>query len=616
MTRRTLCILLSFSAVLLLTWRVGRPRSRASVPTVELSPVPEGSDNARLLRERAHLGPTEAAILLLRPGQRALAGAEAFALTGVPFCVTRDTGTALDHPLVFVPADDHSIRPSAAELAALEGFVRGGGTLILQAPADLLPSLTGVSGQKPGRRRRRLAFRTLADEGFRYLDTPEEAAILLASHKTSRGIWTHGLLTSARADAIADFPDESQPAILRRRIGAGTVYTLGFDLKDLVLRPRARRHFDAARAASNAFEPAGDVLPLILRSWYERAAPRGARLRSLPGTAEGLLLLSHDVGWGASLDGVQSLSDVEKTRPLQATWFIQTKYSKSVLPGPAYDLSLIRLIKRLHAAGHEIGSHTVSHAPDLAALPFGTGREQRRDYLPELDRTGRTNGGSLMGEVQVSKDLLEAAVGSIQGFRSAFLSSADAVDEALLRAGYRYDSSLTAPSVMTHFPFRLPLRRSLDFLSPIIEFPMSWEDENTPMDPVDARKVLDLLGKVSANEGMFVWLIHPNAMPGKRAALRAVLRGLPKGTEVWTLGRAAAFWSARESTRFSVESASAKERLLRVESPAGAWDLSFEFQSPVRSCSAGPGAQVRCAGRRVVLERSPGGPTDIRVSLK
>ena len=61
------------------------------------------------------------------------------------------------------------------------------------------------------------------------------------------------------AEAIADFPDSKEVAIVRRPLGAGAVYTIGVDLRDMVVRPQAERHFDAGRAALNGFEPAADV---------------------------------------------------------------------------------------------------------------------------------------------------------------------------------------------------------------------------------------------------------------------------------------------------------------------------------------------------------------------
>lgn len=610
--RRLLFSAAGILSVVLLVWWAGCRRS-VYVATEMLPHPPEGSENARLLRERPHASKGEAAVLLLRYGHQALAAAQAFETAGVPFCVTKSLPEALEHPLVLIPSDDRPIRPSEHERAALRAFAEGGGTLVLQLPPDRLTVLTGVSAAKPRRSRHRLLFRTGTDEGFRYLDQPEEKEILLASYKVRQGPWTHGLRLAPGTEPVALFPDEEETAVSRKRIGAGRVYTLGFDLKDVLLRPLARRHFDAARAAlPNGFEPAADVFPLILRAWYEKSRRPWARLRALPGTARGLLLLSHHIGWGATLNAAKAFALIERPRGVQATWFVETKYDKDFLSAPMLGPALIKTLRELAADGHELASHTVSHGPDLATLPFGTGRETKETYRPLLNRRGRTIGGSLMGELTVSRSLLSGSTGTIEGFRSAFLSAADDLDEGLRRAGYRYDSSCTAGSALTHFPFRMPLRRVMDLRSDILELPMSWQDENRPEDPVDPEAVLQAFAKVSANEAPFVWLIHPAGTPQKRTALTHVLDLRPKDTLVWPLGRAARFWRARSEARFALE----PDGVLRVEAPEGEHALSFELSDEILSCAADPGFKVQCSGRLVVVWDTKGRPVRVRLTWK
>jgi peptidoglycan/xylan/chitin deacetylase (PgdA/CDA1 family) len=394
-------------------------------------------------------------------------------------------------------------------------------------------------------------------------------------------------------------------------MGSGVVYTLGLDLKDAVLRPQAGRHF---RGPSTGFVPGADVWPLVFRGWYEGRSPFWVRLRALPGSSKAALILTHAIGWGSTLEGAEAFARIEEPRGVRATWFVQTRVAPSALEAPPWDGRMRKLLSGLAASGHEIAAHTVSHGPDLRMLPFGTGEEVPEDYRPSLDADGRTRGGTLMGEVRVPKLLLEAVPGArVEGLRAAFKAYPDHLDAAAARAGYKYDSSLSAGQTLGYFPFRLMPGRGMDRESAVVELPMGMEDEDAPDDPMDAGALLGLLGKTAANECPLTLLVHPNASPQKRASLIRALDGLPAGTSVLTAGEAARFWEARSRTRFSFERKGG-EALLRVWAPTGRNGLSFEVSRRVSACSSS--AKVRCSGRLVVLEESAGGPVDVRMTLE
>ncbi|MBI5622240.1 MAG: hypothetical protein HY924_00530 [Elusimicrobia bacterium] len=603
---------------LVVWWAGGLPRLGRSTPPVVL--VPTGSENGRLFQKHGRRVLGGAAVLLMGSGHQALPAARALGQAGVPFSVTHSLEEALLHRMVIIPVDDHSLRPGPEVLARLKGYAEQGGILVLQTPPDLLQTLTGIYAENPRRTRRRLAFRSAADEGFKYLDEPEEAEIRLASKRTAEGPWTHGLLAASQASPIAFFPDEGQPAILRVRHGAGAVYTLGFDLKDLVTRPRSRRHFDAGRCRNNAFEPSGDVMALVLRGWYESGPKPWVRLRSFPGTLRGLLGLSHNLGWGAEVDAVEDFSRAEKAQAIQATYFVQTKAAKDYLKGPLFDEDLSRTLRSLAGSGHELASHSVAHGADLHLNPLGTPDVPAKDYRPEVDEEGFTRDATLLGELSVSRRLIESAAGvRVEGFRSAFRRDPDFLDEGLKVSGYRYDSSLPACQTLTHAPFFLPHLRSMDLESGILELPMSWDDENAPEGALDFSKVLSLFRKVSNNETPFVWLAHPSLAPAKKVALDRVLNSLPADVAVWPLGRVAEFWETRSLVRFSY-AASGSDLVLSVSAPPGRHDLSFEVSGPVSSCSlkAGskrPGVEVSCSGRLVVLRSSDGSAVEVSIRL-
>ena len=616
--RRSLTGAAILAAILALLWFIGgsrgpRPGGRASPPPVVLS------EGGTALDDRGPRARDEVAVFLTRESQQALAAARVLETAGIPFTVTSDTETALQRRIVFVPCDDRPLRLDAAARDRLRVFVAGGGTLILQTPVDLLQGLTGLTAEEPSRTRKRVAFRTMADDGFRYLDEPEEREILLVSPKAGEGPWTHGLKSRRGvAEAVAVFPETRQAAVLRRRIGSGRVYTLGLDLRDAVLRPQTVRYAGGRQGPADAFEPGADVWPLVFRAWYEKTFPFWVRLRAFPGEGKSLLVPTHCIGWGGALDAARAFSVIERQRGVRATYFVQTAYRPSPLPVPEWDARMRKLLEQLVADGHELAAHTVSHGPDLARLPFGTGKETAARYRPSLGPEGLTHDGTLLGEIRVPKVLIEEAVPGVRviGSRSAFRSLPDSLDSALSMAGMAYDSSLGARDVLGYSPFHLLHKRAMEGESAVVELPMGVEDENAPEAPLDPEAVLRLLRKTAANESPLVWLVHPTASAARRAALARVLDGLPPGTAVLTAGELAEFWKARAKTRFSFEKTEADRATLSVWAPAGRHWLSFEVSEPVRSCEPSGDARVRCVGRLVVLEESFGGRTDIRLGLR
>ncbi len=572
----------------------------------EIGTAARAAEQAALLPDRS---PDQVAILLLDASQDALAAERALRAAGAPFTVTSDLGAALGHRLVFVPAGDRRMSLNRADVERLSAYVSGGGVLAVQATALApWPDLTGVARVAASRSRRRIRFRAGADPGFGFLVRPEQLEIPLASSSTEAGVWTGGLTARpGLADVLATFPDTREAAMTRRTLGAGRVYVIGADLRDLVVRPQAGRAFDAARAPSNAFEPAADVWPLIFRAWYEAYTPVWARLRSLPGDASGLLLLSHSIESGVSPSAARDWAVWESSRGVRATWFVQTNHSDGGQPGPFYDAGLTAGLRAIRALGGELAAHTVVHDPAFADAPHGSGVERARDYRPAED-AGRIWGETQAGEIRTPKELLESGVpgASVKGFRAPGLQFPRDLDELLTAAGYAWDSSPSAARVLTHYPYLLMRGRGLADSSGIVELPMTLEDEAPGPQP-DAAAILKVFAEVSAEEGVVVWQSRPSAAGLSRLA--AVLDGLPEKTRVEPLGDAARWWLARERARFWLAGDSAKSRTLCLVLPAGAdaAELSFEVSGPLKSCqSLSPGFEAACAGRLIRLVRTGG----------
>lgn len=607
MIRRSLLGLSSFLFLFWLLWPRAWLPSFVSVPPSLLI----ASADAELLADDGDASPDAAAILLLASDQEAFAAARVLRSAGVPFVVTRGVAEALAHRLVIVPAGERAMRLPQEDRLALGAFAANGGTLVVQAAGQApWPELTGLESAAPSRRRRRLAFRADSDDGFRLLTRPELREVRLASDAVSEGIWT-AALTPRRgaADVIASYPDTREGAMTRRRIGRGLVYALGVDLRDVFVRPQAGRDFDARRSPNSAFEPGADVWPLIFLAWYESQTPDWVRLRSLPGDASGLLLLSHSLESGDSPAAARAFSAWESSRGVTSTWFIQANETDSGQPGPFFDAGLASAVRELASNGHELAAHTAIHTENFAALPFGTGLEKRRTYRPQTVN-GALWDATVMGEIRVPKQALEQEVPDalIAGFRSPRFQFPEILDEALASTGYSWDSSLSAPASLTHRPFLLTRRRTMTAESRVVELPSTFSDElPSRLPPLEAADVLRAVDEISSEEGVVVWQSRPSERA--RALEAEVLDRLPPGVAVGPLGKSARWWGAREKTRFRLEPGrSSASRVLRLRLPpeADGAELSFEFARAVRSCAASPGVVARCAGRRAVIVKTSG----------
>jgi len=614
--RAVLVSLLSLFLFWLLWPRAWLPSGASAVTALEIR-----SPNDELLADARDFSAKDAVILLLAPEHEAFASARVLRAAGVPFIVTRDLLSAITHHMIVVPAGEHTLRLPARDRARLGAFVAGGGTIVFQATGVIqLLDLTGVSGGEASRRRRRINFTQLSDDGFRYLTRPELREIRLASDAIEEGFWTSSLRPRGHAaEPIARFDGTRDAAILRRRIGLGSVYTLGLDLRDVFVRPQTARHFDAWSSPTEQFQPGADVWPLIFRAWYEDAVPEWARLRSLPGESSGLLLLSHSLESGDSPTAAREWAAWESSHSVHSTWFVQTNDSDGGQPGPFYDAAFTSTLRALAALGHELAAHTVTHPETFDSLPTGSALERRRDYRP------MTDGGSLwdatmMGELRVPKEILEKDVPGIKvlGSRAPFLQYPPLLDEMLAASGYSWDSSLSSGQVLTHRPFLMTRRRTMTREGRVVELPMTIQDEvPSRRPPLEAADVLRVIRQVSEEEGVVVWQSRPRAENERLEA--SVLSELPAGTAIGSMGETALWWLARERTRFRLEPGPAlKQANLRVFLPpeADGVKVSFELYAPIRACSSGtPGLSYSCQGHIVTLYGT-GGAREAALALQ
>jgi hypothetical protein len=521
---------------------------------------------------------------------------------GIPFFVTRDLDQALRHRLVILYPTIDGRTFSSSEIEKLNKHVSTGGSLMsFNVLAGALKPLFGYRDAAPSRRRHRVTFSATADAVERYLNRPEEREIQLGDPKYDEIFWTNGYTPDDSSQLMAQFEDGTG-AVLRKKTGKGTAYLFGLSLQDVILRNQVNRDYDAQRQYVNVFEPGSDVWLLLLRAWYESAQPDAVRLGTIPSGNSSVFLLSHDVDWENSFDPALDFAAMEEKHHVKSSFFIQTKYVSDANSASFFFGKNLEDLNKLHAMGFSIGSHSVIHSRGFNKFELGTGTETLASYQPRGTGFDTATSATVFGEIRVSKELLNGELPGQQTvfFRAGHLRVPPTMPEALQRCGYLFDSSFTAADVLTNFPYPLPLELGFDEDSGILEFPLTFEDEESPRLDQRVARALEVIRANAENEAITSILIHPNEAHYKLNAEQAILEQLPPGVVATDMLSFARFWRARDRLKWTVIPAQTGLTVrLKVTTEEAAAGLTFNFQHPIKSVDEN--ATLGADGRQLVL---------------
>jgi hypothetical protein len=504
---------------------------------------------------------------------------------GIPFFVTRDLDQALRHPLVIVYPSAGGRTFIGEQVHNLNLHVSNGGSLLsFNVLAGALKPIFGFRDPVPSRRRHGVIFNAISDPLEQYLNRPEEREVQLGSAKYDEIFWTNGYTSDGTSDVLAHF-DDGSAAVLRKKLGAGTAYLFGLSLQDVVLRNQVDHDYDAERHYANAFEPGADVWMLMLRAWYESTQPGAVRLSAIPEAKKSVLLLSHDVDWENSFDPALDFAAMEDRHHVKSTFFIQTKYVSDANSLSFFFGRDLADLKQIQSRGFSNGSHSVNHSRGFNKFELGTGTETFPTYQPRGTGFDSATGADVFGEIRVSKQLLDGELPGQQTvfFRAGHLRVPPTMPEALQRCGYLFDSSFTAPDVLTNFPYALPLGLSFEEDSGIFEFPLTFEDEAAPRLDLRVTNMVEVIRANAENEAINVILIHTNEAHYKLNAEEDLLNQLPAGVTPTDAVSFARFWYAREHLKWSTAPAKTGQGIrLTVTTVDPVAGLTFQLRQPVK----------------------------------
>jgi hypothetical protein len=543
---------------------------------------------------------------------------------GVPISVTTDHRRALEHRAVLVYPMISGRVLEASALKALAAFPRGGGTLIgVNVHGGGLNEVFGFEEAISSRERYEIRFDT-TQPLVSGLHDPKESVLRIFSEGESdeagspqaeadpslgRDRIPLGTLgyTAPRNKPLAVFEDGTA-AITQKPYAAGGAYAFGIDLGFLILKGYNYREVGIARSYVNEYEPTLDVLLGLLKKIYLEAEPDAVTLAPAPSGRPLAVMITHDVDYPKSLLTSLRYAEYEKSQGIRATYFIQTKYIRDWNDAIFFNDESVGVLRDLEALGMEVGSHTVSHAELFSDFPLGTGTERYPAYRPFIKRRLEAVNGTILGELRVSKFLLDHFLqgAPVVSFRPGFLSNPFALPQALKATGFLYTSTITANKSLTHLPFQLTYNRDFWAEVDVYEFPITVEDEHLPRMGDRLPQAVELARKISRSGGIFVVLIHPDVLGHKFEFEKGFIEAVKDYAWFGSVSDFGAWWAARDKVEVDVSS-DPRQAIVTLEIPDRLRGLTLQIPAGFRIAEIQPEQlEVSQNGATVVLGEAQG----------
>lgn len=481
-------------------------------------------------------GATRLAVLVTDIDSDWIGMVRALKARGIPATFTRDVGEATRHHAVIAYPMISGRLLTGDQIRALAAFVhRGGGLMTFDLAGGGLEPLFGIKGEVTGRARRSVLWS--AENGSDASTTPLNAPAMEATIGSEA-------LTLAGATALARYDDRSVAMSCNRATGQACV--LGVDVGSYANRAYNLRAEPLAGGYVDGFADGLDRLVDAVRDFYVANEPNAYLIGTAPAPYAASLIVTHDLDAGHALADSVSLATALRRRGVDATFFMQTKYVRDWNDDVFFRADALPHLRQLRSLGMEVGSHSVAHARAFNTFQMGDGSETYPSYRPFVTSQQSARGGTVMGELRVSKYLLDAGIGQqTLSFRPGHLRNPNGLPQALAATGYRYTSDLTGENALTNYPYQLAYGRAGPGLVPVWEFPVSIEDEAG--EPFAARvpQSITLIDRMAARGGVTTMLVHPDH-GAKRDAELAIIDHYSGKLWIGSMGRFGAWWRARD----------------------------------------------------------------------
>lgn len=477
---------------------------------------------------------------------------------GFSYDTTDNLNTAFNYPVIIFATRVQASTFNASEKQQIKDYVNAGGNVIISSLRDEdLFDLAGVSNATSNNELYKLTWKTDEHpELFYQINDTLETTISLGRESSGPTFFTR-YYTLDGGTALAHYENDSVAAIYNE-YGLGTCYTIGADFREVIYRNQIDSDVSAHRTYSNGFEPTSDVICFLVKNIVRKYIPNSIVKYTIPSNAKSVVMVTHDIDSRTAMDTMQAFSEYEMNNGVPGQYNITTRYFNDALMSNFY-VGTSALINDVINDGHTIASHSVGHFPDFAddaIFPFGTLGNTFANYHPSHSG-GVTTGGTVLGELEVSKDLIELDHGVlIRSFRAGHLAYPDSLGEGLELTGYEFNSTHSANNVLTGFPFYIPKKQSFTTtMTTVLEIPMTISDVFSS-DGINAgnysEKVdvwLEATQKYHDNNSPINLLIHPNRMY-KLQAQMDYINNIPVGCIPYSFEKYGEFWRKRDSLKF------------------------------------------------------------------
>lgn len=477
---------------------------------------------------------------------------------GVPYDTTSSLANAFNYPVIITGSRILQDAFTSTERAQIETFVSNGGVFITSSMRDTtFYTLCGISDMVSEDTLYEIVWDTTTfPQYYDLIDDSLEVTISLGDSSSGSTFYTRYYALNG-ATAMGHY-ENGECALAYNTLGFGHVYTFGPDFRDVIYRNQIDLDISAQRTYSNGFEPTSDVFVFLFRNIIRQHIPNTVYKYTVPGTATSAIMITHDIDSGTGIDTMGSFSAFEQAMGIVAQYNITTRYFSDGWMSAFY-VGAWPEINAVKSNGHVLASHSVGHFPDFAddaIFPYGTTGNTPVSYQPYYTG-GITTDGTILGELEVSRDLLEGDFTvNIRSFRAGHLAYPDSLVLGLQQLGYEYNSTHSANNVLTGFPYYATETRSFSTAqSSVLEIPMTISDVFSS-DPIDAanyqQKVgiwADVTRRYDANNAPVVLLIHPNRMY-KLTAMQDYLDSLPTTSVLLNFEAFGDYWRKRDSLQF------------------------------------------------------------------
>ena len=551
--------------------------------------------------------PSRLAVLLTDRDSNWLGLVHGLKTIGVPFTVTEDTAQAVAHDVVFVyPVISGQVLGPEA-LAMLRRHPEAGGTLIgTNALGGGLDATFGFGRVEESKARIFLDLDVAHDETGGLTAMTDDRIKIGTETQPELNIGTNSYHDLSHPP-LARYEDGAAAITARHYDSGGRAYALGIDLGQLLLRGYNWRTSGIPDSYVNAYQPTLDVLLMLVAEIYRAGQSDAVTLHTVPDGRDLSVVLSHDVDYAKSIRNAVAYARMHRDKGVRSTFFIQTKYVHDYNDEIFIDDSGADYVREIEALGMELASHSVSHSLQFHDMPVGTGKEAYPGYRPRVRSGTQTRGATLLGELRVSKFLLEAFSGDseVVSFRPGYLRNPDTLPEALQRTGYRYSSSATANMSLTHLPFQLNRGRAFTSELDVFEFPITVEDERDP--PMGERlgEATAIADRLASYGGLFVLLNHPDILGHKFAFEEGFIDHVRPYAWVGSMSDFGDFWRARNAVSLDV-ARHADQLEMTLDAPLPIDGLTLRVPDGLRLPAGGVPSGVRQDGDHIVLPRFEG----------